>query len=138
MSFNLYTIDEFSDERGELVAFDYLGESFFLPKRVYLISNVPKNSTRGFHSHNTLKQLIICTSGRFEFKLHDGKGWHTYELSKSNQVLYVDKPAWREFKALEQGSSLLVLASEHYDREDYEFSFDSFVKNVNSIKKGNV
>lgn len=132
MGFKMFNLDKFKDDRGCLVALDKLDVDLFSPKRLYYIYDTPIGVYRGFHSHHLLKQIVICLSGSFEFKLHDGNEWYSYQLDEPNKALYIDKPAWREFTSTSDRSVLLVLASEYYDEDDYVYDFEDFIINCKS------
>ena len=45
----------------------------FAPKRVFTVTNVPKNEIRGQHAHYETEQIFICTNGSILVGLDDGK-----------------------------------------------------------------
>ena len=64
-------LNSFEDSRGSLlpIEFDSLP---FIPKRVFIVNNVPLNDIRGEHSHYKTKQLIVCTNGIVKVLLDNG------------------------------------------------------------------
>ena len=110
-------IEGFSDVRGNLHALSFSSLPF-TPKRIFVVSNVPKGETRGGHAHHNTEQLLICLEGEILVKLFDGEVTKTYTLNPM-QFIHVPSKIWdaQEFKTT--GSVLLVLASTEYNREDY-------------------
>ena len=77
---------QFLDERGSLIPIEF--NSFpFMPIRAFVVSNVPKNTIRGNHSHYTTKQYLLCLEGKIEVTLHDGINESKILLEKNEGVL---------------------------------------------------
>ena len=54
---------------GNLSIIESLKDISFEIKRIFYISNVPKESERGFHAHKNTKQFLICLKGSCEVYL---------------------------------------------------------------------
>jgi dTDP-4-dehydrorhamnose 3,5-epimerase-like enzyme len=101
----------------------------FKVKRVYYIYNVPNGSVRGFHAHKTLEQLLISLGGRIDVKMDDGQGdKKIYVLDSPEKILYVGPSYWREMTWKSPNTTLLVLASQEYNPDDYIRDYDDFIK----------
>jgi dTDP-4-dehydrorhamnose 3,5-epimerase-like enzyme len=122
----------FSDLRGDLIPVDF-SHFPFKPQRVFTVSNVPKNTIRGNHSHFETIQILICVSGTIEVILHDGISEKITTIRKGEFVL-VDKLIWDSQKFLSEDSVLLVICSTEYDKNDYILDFDEFLKIKNTKK----
>ena len=83
---------------------------------------------RGGHAHRDLTQAVVAIPGRVSFELDDGVTRTTHLLARPNEYLIVPPGNWRDFTALEQGSTLLVLASAPYEEADYIRDYDAFLK----------
>lgn len=116
----------FSDNRGDLIPFEF-EKLPFTPKRIFTVSNVPKNSIRGNHSHHNTIQILVCVSGEIDVILHDGSSEITIKIKKGEYVL-VDKLMWDSQKFLTEDSILLVICSTEYDIDDYILDFNEFLK----------
>ncbi len=116
----------FSDDRGDLIPFEF-EKLPFIPKRIFTVSNVPKNSIRGNHSHYNTIQILVCVSGEIDVILHDGSSEITRKIKKGEFVL-VDKLIWDSQKFLTEDSVLLVICSTEYDINDYILDFNEFLK----------
>lgn len=122
--FNVHT-----DKYGKLVALE--GNSNEVPfdvKRVYYIYEVDEKVRRGFHSHLELKQILICVHGTVKILLKTPEDEKIVVLDNPSEGLYIGPDTWREMYDFEDGAVLLVLASEHYNEEDYIRNYDEYVK----------
>jgi len=117
--YNLLNFKVHGDYSGNLIALEK-GEEFpFDIKRVYYIWGTDKNAIRGKHAHRKLEQVVICTSGSCDFILDDGKERTTIHLDNPTQGLHIKGNIWREFTNFSPDCVVIVLASEHYDEDDY-------------------
>jgi WxcM-like, C-terminal len=107
------------DARGNLTFIEGNRHVPFPIQRVYYLYDVPGGAERGGHAHKELHQLIIAISGSFDVVLDDGLEKQRYHLNRSYYGLYVCPMIWRELDNFSSGSVCLVLASNHYDEDDY-------------------
>jgi dTDP-4-dehydrorhamnose 3,5-epimerase-like enzyme len=126
------TIDlpRFSDSRGDLTSLESLGDVPFLIERLYYLYGIPEASRRGGHAHKELNQLMIAISGSFDVHLDDGFQKKTVSLSKPNIGLQICPMIWREIDNFSPGAVCLVIASQHYDEEDYFREYSDFLKAI--------
>jgi dTDP-4-dehydrorhamnose 3,5-epimerase-like enzyme len=123
------TIAEFkgiTDGRGVLVSLEGGKNVPFEIKRVYYLYDLKKAVPRGFHAHRKLKQLVVCVSGSCDFVVDDGQQRVTHRLERPTQGILVDHLVWREMREFSDDCVLMVLASEHYDEDDYIRDYDTF------------
>lgn len=119
-----------SDPRGNLTFIEGVRSIPFEIRRVYYLYDVPGGASRGGHAHRELEQFIIAASGSFDVVLDDGLRRRRVFLNRSYYGLYLPKMLWREMENFSSGSVCLVLASEHYDEEDYYRDYGEFVNAV--------
>lgn len=113
--FTLLNLPIFSDERGTLTV---LEKSLpFDTVRTYWISDAD-NQTRGGHRHQKTRQALIAVKGKVSVYMNDGVTEEIIELHKPNQCLLVEPKDWHTMTFAE-GSVLLVMASQPYDRNEY-------------------
>ena len=105
-------------------------------KRIYYITRVPENTTRGFHSHKDLEQVLLCLNGSVEIVVSTPYESETILLNDPSKGLYIGPMVWREMKNFSAGSVLLVLASQHYDENDYIRDYDEYIKIARDVLKG--
>lgn len=116
------------DSRGILTIIESDYAVPFEIKRVYFLNDVPLGAQRGVHAHKELQQVIIAINGSFDVILDDGKNSKKVHLNKPYQGLYLCPMIWRELNNFSQGAVCLVLASNHYSKEDYYFNYAEFNK----------
>ena len=121
-----YQFNKHADEYGNLIALEELGDIPFAIKRIYYIFDVGAEVRRGFHSHLTLNQMLICVSGSVKIMVKTPYEENTVELSDPSHGLYVGPMIWREMYDFSPGAVLLVLASEHYDESDYIRNYQDY------------
>lgn len=117
------------DERGSLVALE-IGLAKAVPfdiKRVYYIYGTGQGVSRGYHAHRNLKQIAICVSGQCRMVLDNGEIREEIGMNSPNKGLLIESMVWREMHDFSQDCVLLVLASEHYDENDYIRKYENFL-----------
>lgn len=121
MNWKLVDLTVHGDERGNLVAIEKGSGIDFDIKRVYYIWGSENNVVRGKHAHKSLEQLIICVSGSCDFILQSDENHELIHLDQPNKALYIGENVWREFTNFSKDCVVMVLASEVYDKNEYEF-----------------
>jgi len=109
----------FKDQRGDLSAVEIPDGVSFHTKRIYYISNVPKNSIRGAHAHKKLRQIFVALSGSFTLNVTDGNQSDKVRVMAQSNGYYLPGGYWRELSDFSANTMCLVLASEHFDEGDY-------------------
>jgi dTDP-4-dehydrorhamnose 3,5-epimerase-like enzyme len=118
------------DERGSLVALEAEKTVPFPIKRVYYIFGTNAGVSRGFHAHKRLQQVALCITGKCRMILDDGRQRNEVWLDSPNKGLIIGDLVWREMHDFSEDCVLLVLASEHYDEDDYIRDYDEFKNQV--------
>ena len=116
------------DDRGSLIALEENYNTPFAIKRVYYIFETKSGVRRGYHAHKYLKQLAICISGSCSFLLDDGTTKKNILLDSPNKGLLIEGLVWREMYDFSEDCILLVIASEHFNEDDYIRDYDTFLK----------
>lgn len=127
-----YAFQQHGDDRGLLIALEEYKDIPFEVKRVYYMYDTEPGVRRGFHSHKTLEQILICINGSCKVLLDNGKEKKIVSLEKRYEGLYVPKNMWREMYDFSPDAILLVLASDYYNEEDYIRDYDEFIKSINA------
>lgn len=118
------------DERGSLVALESEKTVPFSIKRVYYIFGTNAGVSRGFHAHKRLQQVALCITGKCRMILDDGRQRDEVWLDSPNKGLIIGDLVWREMHDFSEDCVLLVLASEHFDEDDYMRDYDEFKSQV--------
>jgi dTDP-4-dehydrorhamnose 3,5-epimerase-like enzyme len=116
------------DNRGNLDVAEFQNIGKFETKRVYYISNVSENVARGAHAHKNLNQVFFAVAGSFSLKVTDGFNTETVELKAHKMGYYLPAGHWRDLDNFTNDAVCLVLASEHYDENDYIRSYEEFLE----------
>lgn len=119
------------DDRGSLVALEGDSTVPFEIKRVYYIFGTKSGVVRGLHAHKILRQIVVCVTGKCKIILDSGKEKSSVWLDSPTKGLLIENNTWREMHSFSPDCVLLVLASEHYDEDDYIRDYDHFMELVN-------
>jgi hypothetical protein len=115
-----------ADPRGNLTFIEGDRHVPFPIARVYYLYDVPGGASRGGHAHKGLQQLIIAAAGSFDVVVDDGCHQERFFLNRSYHGLLVPRLVWRELDNFSSGGVCLVLASEHYEEDDYYRDYATF------------
>jgi dTDP-4-dehydrorhamnose 3,5-epimerase-like enzyme len=132
---HIIELPRIADPRGNLTFIEETHHIPFSIKRVYYLYDVPGGESRGGHAHKKLEQFIIAASGSFDVVLDEGSSMERYHLNRSYHGIYVPSMVWRELDNFSSGSVCLVLASEHFDEQDYIRDYHVFKKCVRKLKE---
>ena len=130
MQYEIINFKTLGDDRGSLIALEENYNTPFEIKRVYYIFDTKEGVRRGFHAHIDLKQMAICVKGSCTFVLDDGEKREEIRLNSPNQGLLIEGLIWREMYDFSPDCVLLVLASEHYDEDDYIRDYGEFLEEL--------
>lgn len=119
------------DARGNLSVIEEFKQIPFKIERAYWIYDVPGGEKRGGHAYKENEEFIVALSGSFDVVLDNGKERFSYTLNRSYYGLYVPNGMWRELENFSTNSLALVLASTPYNKEDYIYSYDTFIQLTN-------
>lgn len=130
----LITFDKHHHPNGNLSVVENGSPVPFDIKRVFYIYDVPGGEERGGHSHKELQQVILAISGSFDVLIDDGVNQRTITLNRPYQGILIAPGIWSQQLNFSSGSVCLVLASDHYDEDDYVRDYDEFKKLTSSKK----
>lgn len=128
----LYHLPLVTDLRGSLTFSEVERDLPFVPKRHFLVFEVPGKEVRGEHAHRTCHQFLICTHGSLAVVVDDGKNRAEITLDHPTLGLHVPPMVWAIEYKYSKDAVLLVLASEVYQAEDYIRDYDTFIHEINA------
>ena len=121
------------DERGHLVIAEGGIDVPFEIKRVFYIYGSDKDVVRGQHANRKTEFVLINVAGTSKVKVKDGEGNEAiFCLNRPHTGIYLPNMVWKDMYDFSEDSVLLVLASTHYDPEEYIRDYDEFVNEVSS------
>jgi len=124
----LYEMRRYQDLRGSLSVGEFSGDFPFVPKRYFLVFDVPTQETRGEHAHRVCHQLLICVKGSVRVLADDGHKREEFTLDSPAVGLHLPPMTWGTQYQYSPGSVLLVFASEEYDSEEYIRDYSEFIQ----------
>lgn len=114
--------------RGDLTALELPQIVPYEVKRIFLVHHVSDLEIRGEHAHKKCWQFLIAASGSITVDVTDGKIKETFLLDNPAQGLLIPPLVWGTQYNYSSDGSLLVLASEKFDPEDYLHNFEEFLE----------
>lgn len=125
---------DLGDERGNLVVVE--GSGFDIPfeiKRVFYIYGSDAEVIRGRHANRKTEFVMINVSGKSKVKVDNGYEQKIIELDRPRMGLYLSTMVWKDMYEFSADSVLLVLASEHYDAEEYIRNYEDFIREIKEL-----
>lgn len=129
------TVCEFplvKDLRGNLSVGEFERNIPFVPKRYFLVFDVPSGKVRGEHAHKECHQFLICVKGTCAVVADDGSTRQEILLDRPSKGLHLPPMTWGVQYKYSSDAVLLVFASHYYDANDYVRDYDRFVGMVNA------
>jgi acetyltransferase-like isoleucine patch superfamily enzyme/dTDP-4-dehydrorhamnose 3,5-epimerase-like enzyme len=118
------------DLRGRLSAGEFPSQVPFVPKRYFLVFDVPGKDVRGEHAHRACHQFLVVPRGSVTVVVNDGATSEEIVLDEPNRGLYVPPMIWASQYRYSGDAVLLVFASDYYDPADYIRDYDEFLAAV--------
>ncbi len=88
------------------------------------------NVVRGNHANRKSKFVLINVNGTSKVKIDNGKETAIVELDRPHIGIYMDVMVWKDMYDFSEDSVLLVLASEHYDADEYIRDYNEFLREI--------
>jgi len=75
--------------------------------------------------------VLINVAGKSKVKVKDGRGNESvYCLERPHTGIYLPAMVWKDMYDFSRDSVLLVLASTHYDADEYIRDYDAFADEI--------
>jgi acetyltransferase-like isoleucine patch superfamily enzyme len=127
--FRLQRLRKAIDMRGSLVATEFT-DLPFVPRRTFLVYDVPSKEVRGEHAHRACEQFLVCVSGSVNVLADDGTHRQEFVLDDPSVGIHLKAMTWGTQYKYSPGTVLMVFASLPYDDADYIRSYDEFLSLV--------
>lgn len=119
-------ISKFQDLRGMLTTINSIP---FDAKRMFFISDVPRDAVRGKHFSKTSQFLYVVINGSCKVDLDNGIETECHELHKGDGLLF-QKNTWMTLSEFKDTTILCVLADTEYLSSDYSEDYNELLRIV--------
>jgi acetyltransferase-like isoleucine patch superfamily enzyme len=116
------------DLRGSLSFGEFDQHLPFIPRRYFIVFDVPSKEVRGEHAHKRLHQFLVCVKGACAVVVDDGQRRQELVLDTPGLGLHIPPGVWGTQYKYTPDAVLLVLASDVYDASDYIRDYDEFLE----------
>jgi UDP-2-acetamido-3-amino-2,3-dideoxy-glucuronate N-acetyltransferase len=123
--FNLPLI---SERRGQLSYGQFDEQIPFIPKRYFIVFDVPQGIERGGHAHRDVHQFLVCVTGSCSVAVDDGASKDEIILDGPARGVYIPPLVWAAQRNYSAGAVLLVLASDVYNEDEYIRDYADFLR----------
>lgn len=134
-SATLHHLKVVRDMRGSLTAGEFEREIPFIPKRYFVVFDVPTREVRGEHAHRECNQFFVCLRGTVGILLDDGNSRRELTLDGPGAGVFMPAMIWGTQYRYSNEAVLLVFASHFYDASDYIRTYDEFLTVVGNANK---
>ena len=114
------------DERGNLIVVEGEQSVPFEIKRVFFIYGSDSTVVRGQHANKESEFVLINVAGSSKVRITDGREEFIVSLDKPMIGLYIPKMVWKDMYEFSPDSVLLVLASTHYNNDEYIRNYEDY------------
>jgi acetyltransferase-like isoleucine patch superfamily enzyme len=118
------------DMRGGLTPIEFAQDLPFVPRRSFLVYDVPSRRVRGEHAHKVCAQFLVAVHGRLNVMVDDGQNRIEVVLEDQRTGLYLSPMVWGVQYRFDRDTVLLVFASHPYDASDYIRDYEEFLTAV--------
>lgn len=126
---------DLGDERGKLVVIEG-GQSIpFDIKRIFYIYESDATVVRGQHANRNSEFVLVNVAGQSKVRITDGTEEFVVELNKPMMGVYIPQMIWKDMYDFSSDSVLLVLASTHYDAQEYIRDYNDYIEIVKKETK---
>lgn len=123
----LRAMPRFNDIRGSLTVGQFASDLPFIPRRYFVVFDVPSQETRGEHAHRACHQFLICLGGSVRVLADDGRSRAEFTLDSPDVGLHLPPMTWGTQYRYSSDAVLLVFASDEYDADDYIRDYGEFL-----------
>lgn len=117
---------DLGDERGKLVVVEGGSSIPFDIKRVFYIYDSDQSVIRGQHANRDSEFVLINVAGKSKVRITNTKEEIVVELNRPMMGVYIPKMIWKDMYDFSEDSVLLVLASTHYDGNEYIRNYEEY------------
>lgn len=125
----LYKLQTVNDKRGAISVLDFAKSTPFIPKRFFVVYNVPKSNIRGEHAHKKCHQFLTVLKGSAAIITDDGNKKQEFLLNDINREgIYLPPMTWGVQYKHSDDCIMAVFASHSYNDRDYIRDYNDYIK----------
>ena len=124
---------DLGDERGKLVVVEGEQHIPFAIQRVFYIYGSDNEVVRGQHANRESEFVLINVGGTSKVRIDNGHSEAIIELNKPMMGLYIPTMVWKDMYDFSEDSILLVLASTHYNGQEYIRDYEEYKKEMGAL-----
>jgi UDP-2-acetamido-3-amino-2,3-dideoxy-glucuronate N-acetyltransferase len=132
----LISLPRIVDLRGSLTFGEFDQHLPFIPRRYFVIFDVPSMEVRGEHAHRELHQFMVCLNGSCALVVDDGMHRDEITLDKPDIGVHLPPMIWGIQYKFTSNAILLVLVSDIYKADDYIRDYDEYLKLISENNAG--
>jgi acetyltransferase-like isoleucine patch superfamily enzyme/dTDP-4-dehydrorhamnose 3,5-epimerase-like enzyme len=121
-----------TDLRGSLSAAEFGSDIPFQVQRYFVVYGVPSKDVRGAHAHRECHQFLVCVNGSVSVVVDNGSVREEIRLDRPEIGVYVPPMIWGVQYKYSEDAVLLVVASHHYDSDDYIRDYDDYLSEIDA------
>ena len=125
---------DLGDERGKLVVVEGEQHIPFAIQRVFYIYGSDNEVVRGQHANRESEFVLINVGGTSKVRIDNGYSEAIIELNKPMMGLYIPTMVWKDMYDFSEDSILLVLASTHYNGQEYIRDYEEYKKEMGAAE----
>ena len=125
---------DLGDERGKLVVVEGAQDIPFKIERVFYIYGSDNEVVRGQHANRESEFVLINVGGTSKVRIDNGHSEAIIELNKPMMGLYIPTMVWKDMYDFSEDSILLVLASTHYNGQEYIRDYEEYKKEMGALE----
>lgn len=115
-----------SDERGNINFLEFDQKVGFEPRRLFWLHGIAPGQWRGRHGHRESHLVTLVMNGSCKVHLDDGAVTETVVLDDPGRALHIAPMVWHELTDFAPQTTILVVASTHYDEGEYLRDYEAF------------
>lgn len=123
----VHALPHFIDMRGALAVSEFARDLPFVPRRHFVVYDVPSQEIRGAHAHKRCHQFLICVHGSVNVMIDDGRNRQEIVLDSPTLGVHLPPMVWAAQYHYSSDAVLLVFASDPYDPDDYVRDYEEFL-----------
>lgn len=125
---------DLGDERGKLVVVEGATDIPFDIQRVFYMYGSDDEVVRGQHANRESEFVLINVGGTSKVRIDNGHSEAVISLDKPMMGLYIPTMVWKDMYEFSEDSILLVLASTHYNGNEYIRDYNEYKKEMGVLE----